>query len=58
MTQRTHFQLFIDGIWTEGSAGQVMTSQNPATGEDWASFACAAPDDVDRAIAAGPPRVV
>ena len=52
MTQRTHFQLFIDGIWTEGSAGQVMTSQNPATGEDWASFACAAPDDVDRAIAA------
>lgn len=52
MTQQTHFQLFIDGIWTEGSAGQVMTSQNPATGEDWASFACAAPDDVDRAIAA------
>jgi aldehyde dehydrogenase (NAD+) len=29
-----------------------MTSQNPATGEDWASFACAAPADVDRAIGA------
>jgi aldehyde dehydrogenase (NAD+) len=29
-----------------------MTTQNPATGKDWATFACAAPQDVDRAIAA------
>lgn len=47
-----HFQLFIDGAWTEGSASQVMTSENPATGQGWATFACASPDDVDRAIAA------
>ncbi|MBO9445276.1 aldehyde dehydrogenase [Ruegeria sp. R14_0] len=47
-----HFQLFIDGVWTEGSDAQVMTSENPATGQGWATFACAAPQDVDRAIAA------
>ncbi|RBW61703.1 aldehyde dehydrogenase [Ruegeria sp. A3M17] len=47
-----HFQLFIDGAWTEGSASQVMTSENPATGQGWATFACASPVDVERAIAA------
>ncbi|WP_422037579.1 aldehyde dehydrogenase [Roseibium sp.] len=47
-----HYQLFIDGAWTEGSAGQVMSSQNPATGADWATFACASPEDVDRAVTA------
>ncbi|WP_421984163.1 aldehyde dehydrogenase [Roseibium sp.] len=47
-----HYQLFIDGAWTEGSASQVMSSQNPATGKDWATFACASPEDVDRAVAA------
>ncbi|MDG1375571.1 MAG: aldehyde dehydrogenase [Yoonia sp.] len=52
MTEKPHFQLFIDGTWTEGQAGQVMATQNPATGEDWATFACAAPEDVNRAIAA------
>ncbi len=52
MQQNPHYQLFIDGTWTEGANGQVLTSQNPATGEAWASFACAAPEDVDRAITA------
>jgi acyl-CoA reductase-like NAD-dependent aldehyde dehydrogenase len=52
MTQLPHFPLYIDGAFTEGHAGQVMTSQNPAMGTDWATFACAAPQDVDRAIAA------
>ena len=52
MTQLPHFQMFIDGAFTEGHAGQVMATQNPATGQDWATFACAAPQDVDRAIAA------
>ena len=47
-----HYQLFIDGAWTEGAGGQVMSSENPATGETWATFACAAPSDVDRAVAA------
>lgn len=52
MTQLPHFQMYIDGAWTEGDGGQTMATQNPATGEDWATFACAAPADVDRAIAA------
>lgn len=52
MDHKPHYQLFIDGQWTEGATGQVMTSQNPATGEDWATFACAAAADVDHAIAA------
>ena len=45
-----HYQLFIDGEWTDGATGQVMTTENPATGEPWATFACAAPQDVERAI--------
>lgn len=52
MPELPHYQLFIDGTWCEGHAGQTMMSENPATGQDWASFACAAPQDVDRAIAA------
>jgi aldehyde dehydrogenase (NAD+) len=47
-----HYQLFIDGVWCDGATGLTATSQNPATGQDWASFACAAVQDVDRAVAA------
>lgn len=52
MTDLPHFQMYINGAWTEGAKGQIMATQNPATGQDWATFACAAPSDVDRAIAA------
>ena len=47
-----HYQLFIDGAWCDGADGQVMTSENPATGEGWATFACAAASDVERAVSA------
>ncbi|MCK7613146.1 aldehyde dehydrogenase [Roseibium sediminicola] len=47
-----HYQLYIDGQRREGADGQVMTTENPSTGEAWASFACAAPEDVDAAVAA------
>lgn len=50
MTDNPHYQLFIDGAWVEGSDGQVMPSLNPATGEVWATFAAASPQDVDRAV--------
>ncbi|MEO1505450.1 MAG: aldehyde dehydrogenase [Pseudomonadota bacterium] len=50
MTDKPHYQLFIDGAWVEGGAGQVLQSLNPATGEPWASFACASAEDVDRAV--------
>ena len=52
MTATPHYRIFIDGAWTEGASGQVMETQNPATGRPWATFACAAPEDVDRAVAA------
>ena len=51
MTQ-PHFQLYIDGEFCDGSTGTCADSVNPATGENWASFACTSPQDVDRAIAA------
>ena len=47
-----HYQLYIDGAWCDGADRQVMNSENPATGEAWASFACAAPQDVERAVTA------
>ena len=47
-----HFQLFIDGAFCEGAMGQTMRSENPATGRPWATFSCAAPADVERAVAA------
>ncbi|MCH2164753.1 MAG: aldehyde dehydrogenase [Marinovum sp.] len=52
MSTLPHYSLFIDGAWTEGAGGQIMATQNPATGEDWATFACAAPEDVERTVAA------
>jgi aldehyde dehydrogenase (NAD+) len=52
MTKLPHYQLYIDGAFTEGHGGQVMSTENPATGEEWATFACAGPQDVDRAIGA------
>jgi aldehyde dehydrogenase (NAD+) len=52
MDSKPHYQLFIDGAWTEGSEGQTMASENPATGEDWATFACASEADVERAVGA------
>ena len=50
MGEQPHYQLYIDGAFTEGCSGQVMQTNNPATGADWASFACASADDVERAI--------
>ncbi|UTW03398.1 aldehyde dehydrogenase [Amphritea atlantica] len=47
-----HYQLLIDGAWVEGTDNQVMRSSNPANGNDWATFACANKDDVDRAVKA------
>ncbi len=47
-----HFQMYIDGEFTEGSENQVMETINPATGEAWATFSCASKDDVERAVSA------
>ena len=52
MSKLPHYSLFIDGAWSESSSGQIMKSENPANGQVWATFACASPDDVNRAVKA------
>lgn len=52
MSDLPHYQMFIDGVWCAGAAGATMNSENPANGENWASFDCAAAEDVDRAVTA------
>ena len=51
-TTLPHFQLLIDGQWVEGSEKQIMSSENPANGKQWSTFACASKHDVDRAVKA------
>ena len=38
MENKPHYQLYIDGDWVSGSTQQSMDSQNPATGETWATL--------------------
>ncbi|WP_048646793.1 NAD-dependent succinate-semialdehyde dehydrogenase [Nitratireductor soli] len=45
-------QLFIDGIWTDGSTGRTGAVIDPATGQPFATVAHASPADLDRALAA------
>lgn len=52
MTEKPHYQLYINGAWTEGADGQRMTTVNPADGANWATFACATASDVNRAVSA------
>ncbi|MEO0342384.1 MAG: aldehyde dehydrogenase [Pseudomonadota bacterium] len=47
-----HFPLYIAGAFTSGASGATMQTINPATGQAWASFDCATPADVNRAVAA------
>ena len=47
-----YYRMFIDGEWEDGADGQVLLSDNPATGHPWARFACAAKADVQRAVGA------
>ena len=46
----SHYQLYIAGAFSEGSEREVMQSENPANGKDWATFACANELDVERAV--------
>ena len=47
-----HYQLFINGTWRDGSAGQAMQAVNPASARPWAEFACASNQDVNDAVSA------
>ncbi len=48
---KPHYSLFIDNQGVEGAQRKTMSSENPATGRPWATFACASAADVDRAVA-------
>ncbi|WCN09620.1 aldehyde dehydrogenase [Marinomonas mediterranea] len=50
--EQPHYPLLIDGQWVEGANNRVMETYNPATGEPWATFACAESEDVDKAVCA------
>lgn len=45
-------QLYIDGQWTAGEAGEVLSVFNPATGETIGTLAKAGPADLTRAVQA------
>lgn len=47
-----HYQLYIDGQWTDGVKSVRSECHNPATGKPWASCAFATSEDVDNAVAA------
>ena len=47
-----YFPLLIDGEWHDGESAQSRASKNPATGEDWAHFACATESEVEQAVVA------
>lgn len=50
MADIKHYQLLIDGEWSDASDGRLFDSADPATGQVWAQFAQANEDDVDRAV--------
>ncbi|WP_390887178.1 aldehyde dehydrogenase family protein [Fundicoccus culcitae] len=47
-----NYKLLINGVWTQGSGTETITSYNPATGEKLATFVDATNDDVDQAVLA------
>lgn len=46
------YGLLINGEWTQGTEGKLLTSYNPANGEPLAQFVDASDADVDAAVAA------
>ncbi len=46
------YGLFINGEWTKGSKGELLTSYNPSNGEELAKFVDASNEDVDAAVKA------
>jgi acyl-CoA reductase-like NAD-dependent aldehyde dehydrogenase len=52
MSNRPHFQLYINGEFRAGDKQQTMSSINPANGQEWATFDCASASDVETAVQA------
>ena len=45
------YGLLINGEWTKGSEGKLLSSYNPANGDELAKFTDATDADVDAAVA-------
>ena len=50
MSNLPHYKLYINGAWCDGGDGKTEQTINPATGEPWATFACASATDVATAV--------
>lgn len=46
------YEMYIDGKWVEAESGEFFQSQNPFTGEMWASLPKGGQADVDKAVRA------
>lgn len=48
----THYKMYIGGEWVDAIEGETFDTQNPYTGETWATLPRARAVDADRAVAA------
>jgi aldehyde dehydrogenase (NAD+) len=46
------YQMFIDGRWVDSASGETFETENPYTGQPWATIPRGAAEDVDRAVSA------
>src|SRR5215218_7873133 len=47
-----HYQMYIDGSFTDSSSGATFETENPFTGRAWATIPRGNAQDVDRAVRA------
>ena len=46
------YQMFIDGRWVDSASGGTFETENPYTGQPWATIPRGTAEDVDRAVSA------
>lgn len=52
MSALTRYQQFIDNTWVDAVSSATYDTDNPYTGEPWATVPRSSADDVDRAVRA------
>lgn len=52
MSDLSHYKMLINGEWVDASDGATFESQDPATGQSWATVPEATAEDVDSAVKA------
>ena len=46
------YQMFMDGRWVDAASGETFETENPYTGQPWATIPRGAAEDADRAVSA------